>query len=110
MVKSLGVGAMGEVVLMEDTKLDRKVAIKSMRPNPNLTSRQAIEMRQRFVREASTAGKLTHPNIVTIYDSFEAQDGAASPVCFLRPPLPPLVGPFFLACAPIRATRGDDRS
>ena len=37
----------------------------------------AIEMRQRFVREAQTAGKLTHPNIVTVYDSFEGEGGVA---------------------------------
>jgi tRNA A-37 threonylcarbamoyl transferase component Bud32 len=77
LVKKLGKGAMGEVSLMEDTKLDRKVAIKTIRPDVEMSSRAAIEMRQRFVREAKTAGKLTHPNIVTVYDSFEGEGGIA---------------------------------
>jgi serine/threonine-protein kinase len=77
LVKKLGKGAMGEVSLMEDTKLDRKVAIKTIRPDVDMSSREAIEMRQRFVREAKTAGKLTHPNIVTVYDSFEGEGGVA---------------------------------
>jgi serine/threonine-protein kinase len=77
LVKKLGKGAMGEVSLMEDTKLDRKVAIKTIRPDVDMTSKGAIEMRQRFVREAKTAGKLTHPNIVTVYDSFEGEGGIA---------------------------------
>ena len=77
LVKKLGKGAMGEVSLMEDTKLGRKVAIKTIRPDVDMSSRAAIEMRQRFVREAQTAGKLTHPNIVTVYDSFEGEGGVA---------------------------------
>jgi serine/threonine-protein kinase len=77
LIKKLGKGAMGEVVLGEDAKLDRKVAIKMIRPDVDMSSREAIEMRQRFVREAKTAGKLTHPNIVTIYDSFEGEGGIA---------------------------------
>jgi serine/threonine-protein kinase len=77
LVKKLGKGAMGEVSLMEDAKLGRKVAIKTIRPDVDMSSRAAIEMRQRFVREAQTAGKLTHPNIVTVYDSFEGEGGVA---------------------------------
>jgi serine/threonine-protein kinase len=76
-IQKLGKGAMGEVFLGEDTKLDRKVAIKTIRPDVEMGSREAIEMRQRFVREAKTAGKLTHPNIVTVYDSFEGEGGVA---------------------------------
>jgi serine/threonine-protein kinase len=77
MIRSLGKGGMGEVTLMEDSKLDRKVAVKMMRPDVKRSSREAIELRHRFVREAKTAGKLSHPNIVTIYDSFEGEDGVA---------------------------------
>jgi CHASE2 domain-containing sensor protein/tRNA A-37 threonylcarbamoyl transferase component Bud32 len=77
LVQNLGKGAMGEVFLMDDLKLDRKVAIKTIRPDVEMSSREAIEMRQRFVREAQTAGKLTHPNIVTVYDSFEGEGGVA---------------------------------
>jgi serine/threonine-protein kinase len=46
-------------------------------PEVGRSSREAIELRHRFVREAKTAGKLAHPNIVTIYDSFEGEDGVA---------------------------------
>ncbi len=77
LIQKLGKGAMGEVSLGEDTKLDRKVAIKTIRPDVDMGSREAIEMRQRFVREAKTAGKLTHPNVVTVYDSFEGEGGIA---------------------------------
>jgi tRNA A-37 threonylcarbamoyl transferase component Bud32 len=77
MIRSLGKGGMGEVTLMEDSKLDRKVAIKMMRPDMRRSSREAIEMRHRFVREAKTVAKLSHPNIVTVYDSFEGADGVA---------------------------------
>mgnify|MGYP001827878873 FL=1 len=63
--------------IRDSTKLDRKVAIKTIRPDVDMTSKGAIEMRQRFVREAKTAGKLTHPNIVTVYDSFEGEGGVA---------------------------------
>jgi serine/threonine-protein kinase len=77
LIQKLGKGAMGEVSLGEDTKLDRKVAIKTIRPDVDMSSKEAIEMRQRFVREAKTAGKLTHPNIVTVYDSFEGEGGIA---------------------------------
>ena len=77
MIERLGKGAMGEVSLMLDSKLERKVAIKMMRPDVGRSSRDSIELRHRFVREAKTAGKLAHPNIVTIYDSFEGEDGVA---------------------------------
>ena len=74
---TLGKGAMGEVLLMHDTKLGRDVAVKMMRADVDLPPKVAIEMRHRFVREARTAGRLTHPNVVTIYDSFESDDGVA---------------------------------
>ncbi len=74
---TLGKGAMGEVLLMHDTKLGRNVAVKMMRTDVDLPPKVAIEMRHRFVREARTAGGLTHPNVVTIYDSFESDDGVA---------------------------------
>ena len=48
--------------------INRKAALKTIRPDTDLDAKQIIEMRQRFYREAQTAGKLTHPNIVTVYD------------------------------------------
>jgi len=59
---------MGDVYLVHDTVLNRKAALKTIRLDTELGAKQVIEMRQRFYREAQTAGKLTHPNIVTVYD------------------------------------------
>ena len=62
----LGRGAMGRVYLAHDPLLDRKVAIKTL--NPDVAEEAALEMKTRFVREAKSAGRLNHPNIVTLYD------------------------------------------
>jgi serine/threonine-protein kinase len=67
-IKKLGAGGMGEVYLALDTKLDRKVAIKVIRPDA-LTEEH---LKKRLVREAQAAAKLDHPNICAIYDVNEA--------------------------------------
>src|ERR1043165_236539 len=67
-IKKLGAGGMGEVYLALDTKLDRKVAIKLIRPDA-LTEEH---LKKRLVREAQAAAKLDHPNICAIYDVNEA--------------------------------------
>jgi serine/threonine protein kinase len=59
---------MGDVFLVRDTIINRQAALKTIRPDTDLDAKQVIEMRQRFYREAQTAGKLNHPNIVTVYD------------------------------------------
>ena len=66
--RHLGRGGMGDVYLVRDTVMQRRAALKTIRPNEELTPQEIIEMRQRFYREAQTAGRLTHPNIVTVYD------------------------------------------
>jgi serine/threonine-protein kinase len=66
--KHLGRGGMGDVYLVRDTVMQRRAALKTIRPNEELSPQELIEMRQRFYREAQTAGRLTHPNIVTVYD------------------------------------------
>ena len=62
----LGHGAMGRVYLAHDPLLDRKVAIKTLRSD--VADELVLEMKTRFVREAKSAGRLNHPNIVTLYD------------------------------------------
>lgn len=66
-VKELGRGAMGTVYLGKDPKINREVAIKTLRYD-DFEDDQVAELKKRFFREAEAAGKLSHPNIVTIYD------------------------------------------
>src|SRR5262245_54916917 len=64
----LGAGAFGEVYEARDTTLGRKVAIKRIRLDAFAEGPELEEVKQRFVREAQTAAKLRHPNVVTIHD------------------------------------------
>ena len=73
-LREIGKGAMGVVYLAHDPKIDRKIAIKMISIPPGVSSEEARESRHRFVREAQAAGKLAHPNIITIYDVVEEQD------------------------------------
>ena len=66
--RHLGRGGMGDVYLVNDTVIDRKAALKTIRLDTEADPKQTIEIRQRFYREGQTAGRLTHPNIVTVYD------------------------------------------
>ena len=70
--RELGRGGMGVVFLARDVRLDRAVAIKVL--PPHLAADGAL--RERFLREARTAGQLSHPNIVPIYRADE-RDGYA---------------------------------
>jgi len=66
-IKELGHGAMGTVYLGKDPKINREVAIKTLRYD-EIEDAQLKEIKERFFREAEAAGSLSHPNIVTIYD------------------------------------------
>jgi len=72
-VGELGRGAMGVVYKGEDPKIHRTVAIKTVRLS-DFDEDMVQEMKERFFREAESAGLLTHPNIVTIYDCGEEHD------------------------------------
>src|SRR5207253_9869059 len=61
--RELGRGGMGVVYLAREVRLDRPVAIKLLPPDK---AREAT-LRERFLREARTAAKLSHPNIIPIF-------------------------------------------
>jgi eukaryotic-like serine/threonine-protein kinase len=66
--REIGRGAMGIVYLGRDTAINRLVAIKAIPLASEFSDAELAEARSRFFREAETAGRLNHPNIVTIYD------------------------------------------
>jgi eukaryotic-like serine/threonine-protein kinase len=68
--KTLGRGGMATVVLAEDTELRRKVAVKRLAPS--FAADDVLQ--KRFFREARIAAKLSHPNLVAVYDVGE-EDG-----------------------------------
>jgi serine/threonine-protein kinase len=72
--KELGKGAMGVVYGGKDPKIGRVVAIKTMALSAEFEADELADAKERFFREAETAGRLTHPNIVTIYDAGEEHD------------------------------------
>lgn len=67
-IDKLGEGGMGEVFLAEDTKLDRKVALKFLPAHMSVQD----DVKARFIQEAKAASALNHPNVCTIYDILEA--------------------------------------
>lgn len=82
--KELGKGAMGVVYLGKDPKINRIVAIKTMALAQEFEGDELEEAKERFFREAETAGRLVHPNIVTIYDAGEEHDLAYIAMEFLK--------------------------
>ena len=82
--KELGKGAMGVVYLGKDPKINRTVAIKTMALSQEFEADELDEVKERFFREAETAGRLNHPNIVTIFDAGEEHDLAYIAMEFLK--------------------------
>ncbi len=70
----LGKGGFGVVYAAEDRHLKRRVAIKMPRPEAMLSP----SLRQRFIREGRAAASLSHPNIVTVFET-----GQQGPICYL---------------------------
>jgi len=73
-LKELGRGAMGLVYLGKDPTIQRFVAIKTMRLDQIDSDDKLQDIKARFFREAESTGRLSHPNIVTIYDAGEEND------------------------------------
>ena len=93
-VRQLGAGGMGVVWLAEDTRLNRKVALKTVKS----AEADTTEGRQRLMREARAAAALNHPNIATVHDVldvggkvivvFEYVEGESLAARLHRGPLP----------------------
>ena len=71
LISALGNGGMGTVWLAEDDILSRRVAVKEVSPPADMTEREREMLRERTLREARTAARMSHPNVVTIYDVVE---------------------------------------
>ncbi|HSK79085.1 MAG TPA: protein kinase [Thermoanaerobaculia bacterium] len=77
-VDEIGKGAMGVVYLARDPLIGRLVALKTFRIGYSVKDQELEQFRIRFLREAQSAGILTHPNIVTIHDVVEqSEEGLA---------------------------------
>src|SRR6201996_1979995 len=75
-VEELGRGAMGVVYKALDPAIGRTVAIKTIRLSELTDPEERRRVHERLLREAQSAGVLSHPNIVTIYDVLEQEDFA----------------------------------
>ena len=69
--KRIGRGAMGAVYLARDPRINRPVALKAIPIEKEFEDEELKEARLRFYREAESAGRLTHPNIITVFDAGE---------------------------------------
>ena len=69
--KRIGRGAMGAVYLAKDPRINRPVALKVIPIEKEFEDEELREARLRFYREAESAGRLAHPNIITVFDAGE---------------------------------------
>ena len=69
--RRIGRGAMGAVYLAKDPRINRPVALKAIPIAKEFEDEELKEARLRFYREAESAGRLTHPNIITVFDAGE---------------------------------------
>ncbi len=75
-IKEIGRGAMGTVYQGYDPKIDRIVALKTIRKDRLAESRDVEDLVTRFQNEVRAAGKLVHPNIIIVYDTGEDEETA----------------------------------
>jgi serine/threonine protein kinase len=78
----LGEGGMGTVYAAYDDRLDRKIAVKLIRPS----QREGVEMRERTLREARALARVSHPNVVHVYEVGEIEDQLFVAMEFLAGP------------------------
>jgi eukaryotic-like serine/threonine-protein kinase len=71
LIEHIASGGMGEIYAAYDGQLDRKVAIKLLRPDLRASSSNA---RERLLREAQSLARVSHPNVVQVYEAGEAGD------------------------------------
>ena len=83
-IRSIGKGAMGEVFLGRDPHINRLTAVKTVRFEENFADDDIEQIKIKFFREAESAGTLSHPHIVTIYDAGEDGDSAYIAMEFLE--------------------------
>jgi serine/threonine-protein kinase len=69
--RRIGRGAMGAVYLAKDPRINRPVALKAIPIEKEFEDEELKEARLRFYREAESAGRLVHPNIITVFDAGE---------------------------------------
>ncbi len=69
--RRIGRGAMGAVYLAKDPRINRAIALKAIPIEKEFEDEELREARLRFYREAESAGRLTHPNIITVFDAGE---------------------------------------
>lgn len=73
-VESIGRGAMGRVLLARDPVLDRDVAIKFLRQDLKLSAEERDTLLRRMRQEARASARVSHPNIVALFDMGEEPD------------------------------------
>ena len=82
--REIGRGAMSVVYEGRDPKIGRVVAIKTLPLSSEFDADELDQVKRRFYREAETAGRLSHPNIVTIHDVGEEHDLAYIAMEYLK--------------------------